>query len=256
MTVGILYIALGKYDIFWKDFYLSAEEYFLPGIKKKYYVFTDSENLFAKDNDNIDVIYTKDMGWPYDTLMRFSMFLSIKDQLVSNEYLFFFNANLLFVDTIDCSFLPDEDNLLMAIHPGYCSQANMRKIPLCRDKRSTAYVPYSTEVKYVQGALNGGKTLEYLYLVEELSKNIENDLKRGVIARFHDESHLNKYVIGRGDVKYVGPEYIYPEGWSIPVEKIYILSRDKSKYFEVDKIKKGNFRSFLSRLVEFVKGNI
>ena len=29
MRIGILYICTGKYDIFWKDFYLSAERYFM-----------------------------------------------------------------------------------------------------------------------------------------------------------------------------------------------------------------------------------
>lgn len=50
MRIGILYICTGKYDIFWKDFYLSAERYFFqnePWIRE-YYVFTDAYLCFCE----------------------------------------------------------------------------------------------------------------------------------------------------------------------------------------------------------------
>ena len=40
--VAVLYICTGKYDVFWKDFYISYEKYFLPDCEKHYYVFTDA----------------------------------------------------------------------------------------------------------------------------------------------------------------------------------------------------------------------
>ena len=48
MRIGILYICTGKYDIFWKDFYLSAERYFMQdqSFIIEYYVFTDSPKLY------------------------------------------------------------------------------------------------------------------------------------------------------------------------------------------------------------------
>ncbi|MFR6034556.1 MAG: hypothetical protein ACLUKN_16135 [Bacilli bacterium] len=42
MKTAVLYIATGRYLTFWKDFFESSERYFLRGIHKSYFVFTDS----------------------------------------------------------------------------------------------------------------------------------------------------------------------------------------------------------------------
>lgn len=44
MRIGILYICTGKYSIFWKKFYKSAERYLMQGYPciREYYVFTDA----------------------------------------------------------------------------------------------------------------------------------------------------------------------------------------------------------------------
>lgn len=39
---------------------------------------------------------------------------------------------------------------------------------------------------------------------------VRRDLEDGVIAVWHDESHLNKYVIGRHPLV-LSPEYLFPE---------------------------------------------
>lgn len=99
MKVAILYICLGKYDVFWKEFYLSSEKYFLPACEKYYYVFTDSGYIFQEENEHIIKIYQADLGWPDNTLKRFHFFDSQYESLIKYDYLFFLNANCLFVDT-------------------------------------------------------------------------------------------------------------------------------------------------------------
>ena len=49
-SIGILYICTGPYVLFWKDFYESFEKNFLPSYEKRYYVFTDAEEIFAEIN--------------------------------------------------------------------------------------------------------------------------------------------------------------------------------------------------------------
>lgn len=104
MRIGILYICTGKYDIFWKDFYLSAERYFMQdqSFIIEYYVFTDSPKLYDEENNkHIHRIKQKNLGWPDNTLKRFHIFLRIKEQLErETDYLFFFNANLLFTSPL------------------------------------------------------------------------------------------------------------------------------------------------------------
>lgn len=247
--IGILYIALGKYSIFWPKMYENCEQFFIPTWKKHYYVFSDNRDLNYKNNENVTVIFQNDMGWPKDTLLRFEMFDSISDRLKDEtDFLFFFNANLMPVRIIDETFLPRKEKLLVALHPGYAGMRNPMDYPYCRDKMSTAYIPYDEGKIYVQGALNGGLTDAYLEMVHILHQNVEEDLSKGIVATVHDESHLNRYILGRDDVKIVGSEYIYPEGYNLwPLEPV-IISRDKSKYFDVDKIKLSSAEYLIFRI--------
>lgn len=237
MKIGILYIALGKYTVLWKDFYLSSEKYFMESEDKEYFVFTDDPGLYANDKSNVNIIQQHDMGWPYNTLLRFQMFQKHRQQYEHTDYLFFFNANLEFIKPINKEFLLDNANLLCVRHPGFRNVKNVNYFPYCRQKKSTAYIPYNEGKDYVQGALNGGKTEAFLTLIETLALNVKEDLNNKIIAEVHDESHLNKYILNRNDVKILGAEYVYPEGWELE-EEPQIISREKSKYFDVTKSKR------------------
>lgn len=59
-------------------------------------------------------------------------------------------------------------------------------------------------------ALTGGRAEDYLRMCRELADAVRRDLEDGVIAVWHDESHLNKYVIGRHPLV-LSPEYLFPE---------------------------------------------
>lgn len=49
MRIGILYIALGNYHVFFDDFYHTSEKYFLANVEKYYYVFTDYKEFDSKN---------------------------------------------------------------------------------------------------------------------------------------------------------------------------------------------------------------
>ena len=101
MKIAILYICIGKYSIFWKDFYLSCEKYFIPNAEKEYFVFTDSDKIDFEDvNKNIHKIYQKNLGWPDNTLRRFEMFLNIRELATGCDFTFFFNGNSVFIEKI------------------------------------------------------------------------------------------------------------------------------------------------------------
>lgn len=63
--IAILYVCTGEYVIFWKDFFTSCEKYFIPEMRKEYYVFTDSDAIeFENENTHIHKIFQKNLGWP------------------------------------------------------------------------------------------------------------------------------------------------------------------------------------------------
>lgn len=247
MKIAILYICTGKYNQFFEDFYKSAMKFFLPSCEKAFFVWTDNDEI-AKDLNNVWMIHKECAGFPMDSLFRFEMFLSVADKLEDFDYIYFIQANALFVQPVGLEILPDESGLAMGIWGG-----KMLKRPAClypyeRNKKSLAYVaPYGSNYVYYMGGINGGKSKSYLDMVRTLSANIRDDYNRGIIAKVHDQSHINAYMRNH-TCKIITPEYCWPEECRSNFEPKMIF-RDKVKidpYFDkgrkhslISKIKKG-----------------
>lgn len=231
MRIGILYICTGRYKIFWKGFYQSAEKFLLQGYPcvREYYVFTDSPSIYGeKKNKHIHRIYQENLGWPDNTLMRYHMFLAIREQLEKEtDYLYFFNANMIIRKPIGKEFLPTEDSNDLAglIHPCFFN-LEVNVFTYDRNEKSKAYIPYGEGLHYYAGGLNGGTTPAFLNMAEILKENIEEDRKNGVVALWHDESHINRYFLDHPPFL-LTPAYCYPEGLNIPFpEIIRLLEKD------------------------------
>ena len=231
--VAILYIALGRYSVFWKDFYESAEKYLFPCVKH-YFVYTDAEIEYA-DSPNVSVVATKKLGWPYDSLYRFQFFLEKEKELADYDYIFFFNANFLFYNPVDLAEItPAEwhDGLVAGLHP--YARGNPDEFPYERRPESTAYIPYGKGKYYVSGAFNGGTSTAFLEMCRVLSKNIQTDLSNNIIACVDDESHLNAYMVMHGK-KFLlcNRQYGLPEAHLKMIPKhhrvmIKLISRNKN----------------------------
>ena len=222
--IAILYICTGNYDVFWETFYKSSEKYFLTNSEKHYFVFTDSHKIYNQKNIRITKVHQKNLGWPYNTLMRFNMFKRIENQLKDFDYIFFLNDNILFVDKVTEDILPINEDLLVVKHPAFYNRNNL-EFTYDRNEESTAYIEIGKGKYYVAGGFNGGKSKSFIKLINDLDKNINEDLKHNVIARWHDESYLNKYILDK-NVKVLEPEYIYPELWDLPFNP-KIIVREK-----------------------------
>lgn len=231
MRIALLYICTGKYSIFWENFYTSAEQYFIPGAEKEYFVFTDDDELPHKNDPKVHVYHQERLGWPYDTLMRFKIFYRAEEALRTFDYIFFFNANAMFLRPVTAGEIlpgPGQDGLTVVLHPGYYNKPVSQLPYEKQQKRSTAYLPRSQRKQYFQGCLNGGTAAAYLEMVVQLMNNTQADLDKGLIARWHDESHLNKYMADK-QPKVLTPAYAYPEGYTLPFEPV-ISMRDKNSF--------------------------
>ena len=60
-----------------------------------------------------------------------------------------------------------------------------------------------------------------------LAERILEDKKKGIIAVWHDESHMNRYLIDNEPAIILNPSYCYPESWEIPFDK-KLLALDKN----------------------------
>lgn len=172
------------------------------------------------------------------------MFAKIKKQLAEFDFIFFFNANAQFVADIEArEILPDLKNdhgLVSVLHPGYYLK-EIKCLPYEKVQReSTAYISSKRlslrnvgdrlsliKTHYFQGCLSGGTASRYIKLIEQLRDNVQTDLNNEIIAVWHDESHLNKYLMTHR-CKILSPAYAYPEGWTMPFSP-KILMRDKAR---------------------------
>jgi hypothetical protein len=228
--VAILYICTGRYERFWDQFFASCERNFLPRHEKHYFVFTDSHRVLRQDGGRVHALFQEAERWPLPTLKRFSYFMRQYEALKEFDYIYFFNANSLIVSRIGGrDIFPDrikDEGLAVALHPGFYNR-NRNDYPYERDLESLAYIPMGRGEHYYMGAFNGGASREFLDFIRTLRDRIDEDLSRGIVAVWHDESHLNRYMLGRTP-RILDPGYLYPEGTDLPFLKRIVLI-DKAK---------------------------
>ena len=192
MNVAIIYVCTGSYKVFWKDFYCSAEKYFLPDIEKSYFIFTESDELLQMNLKRVYTYYQKKIGWPFDTLLRFDFITRIQDILESYDSIYFCNANLLFLDRFSENVIDVQKMFFLT-----CMPENIKSegFPLERNPKSKAYVPFEKKcLHYVQGGFFGGPSSEFLKMSRILRDWTAEDIRNGIIPVWHDESMLNAFL--------------------------------------------------------------
>ena len=232
MKVGILYICTGKYSSFWNGFYDSCEKFFLKTAEKHYYVWTDNEEIInlGKSHDNIHVFFQEVEPWPFPTLRRYRYFVEQKQELFKMDYLIFMNSNLVVQKKIDSrDILPrDDERLFVTMSPGPFDRAPVL-FSYDRNPECSAFIAEGEGKFYFAGGFNGGYSKDFIELAEVIANRTEKDYEKGIIALWHDESQLNRYMLDY-DKKYriVSPAYLFPEGSNLPFEcKILILDKRK-----------------------------
>jgi len=237
MNIGILIICTGKYDVFFKDLFETSEKFFLKEHKKHYFIFTDSTNIEL--SDNISIIRQDFLGWPYDTMFRFKMFNTINEELSKMDFLFFLNANMLFISEVGEEVIPNEsqDFLCGVNHPGYYDKENL-KFPYERLKESCLSIGPDEGINYFQGCLIGGKSDVFINMSNILEEKINLDLSNNIIPIYHDESALNWYYKDRKPLV-LTPSYAFPESSNLGFEK-KIIQRNKVNFGGYDFLRQIN----------------
>lgn len=231
MNIAVLYVCTGKYDVFWDEFYSSCEEYFYPRDTKEYFVFTDCARMFALKNEKVHVYYQAKSGWPYDTLLRFNWFCSIQDRLADYDICYFVNANGKFLKEVTPEQIPyptDEAPMILSIHVNVYDDTAGKSFTPERNPLSTACVPEGTYCRAHSGGFFGGRSSEFLKMCRELRDRIAADQSNGIIAIWHDQSHLIKYATET-------PHYNIKKGLIASEEyadlsKCLMIFRDKRNY--------------------------
>lgn len=228
-TIGLLCLATNeKYHKFIRPFFNSARRYFLQDHYLRFFLFTDSKSNYGKDVTKIPIRY---MGHPLETLMRYHYFTKRRDELSEMDYLFYSDIDMLFCNDVGDEVLGD---LVVTQHPGYI---NMKGTYEYNDK-SLAYLDDEKYNHYFCGGFNGGKTDKFLKMSQKIKENIDTDFSNGIVAIWHDESHLNRYMYDNKPSKILSPSYCYPEPPSDEYYKTACWGRERfvPKLMALDKL--------------------
>jgi len=210
ITVGVLQIATGKlYYDYSKKLIESAGKYFLTNYNLKFFLFTDMIDQAKEElrNQNVKIIYQQQMKWPGPTLLRYYIFYKNRDIFKDCDYLYYCDADMLFVDFVGEEVLGDR---VATLHPGFYMKLSS-EFPLDQNTLSKAYINPNEINTYFAGGFNGGKKDIFLSMCLELSRNIIIDLSKGIIAVWDDESHMNKYFLNNSPTVILTPEYCYAD---------------------------------------------
>lgn len=237
MKVAIIFIGTGKYLDYLPLWYEKIEDNFLPETEKIVFVFTDGQ--LEDHPQNIIVNYLEHKEWPYVSLERFKTILSVEGELEKYDYLIFMDADTLVVDKIFPNDIFDDEKYLIGVHHPchYLQMPPHNQYPGAfeTNERSTSAIDDEDDTSiYYQACVWGGKIPNVLDMIKVLHKNIQMDLDNDIIAKWDDESHLNKYFCSHKTmVNTLSPSYAYPEVFSSSCTfepKIVHLAKDNSVY--------------------------
>ncbi len=250
--IALLSINIGNYIKYWPEFYLTAKKNFLAEFDRHYFVFSDHDHIEFETENDVSLIHQENLGWPGNTLYRYHMFLGIEEQLKEYDYIYFANANLIFTKRVWVEILPEKDQKYVFVRRDRPYLINEKRQPYEDNPHSTAYVDYTSNDLYVRGGFNGGIGDAFIQMCKSIRDNIDADDKKGIVAVWHDESHITRFAIDhRNEAKILSPGYLYPQGWVMPYpKKILMRAKDNeevrfgTKKNIISKIKKKVFRFF------------
>lgn len=223
LNIGVCVMATGRYIEFIPSFIEHAKKNFLTNHNITFYIFTDGKLDFIPDK-NIKIIYQKKLGWPYDSLDRFSIYKHHANTWSFNDFMFSVDADIRFINKIGEEILSERVGVL---HPCFI---NKRGSYESKNKRSTAYISKHEGTHYFTGAFYGGNSREFYNLITILSNAVNLDKHNQVMPIWHDESQLNRYFVDNKPTKILPCKYYYPELWpNASSMKVLALEKNHNK---------------------------
>ena len=225
-NIKIFTISTNNYKDFTQDFLESFNSLFLPDINKEFFLFTDYIDNPIYNNYKINPIYINHESWPLITLKRYHAIANVCGQIQDNDLCIFADIDLKVEKKITSIKI---ETFFGVEHPGNYYINNLESLE--NNSKSLAFVSPSEipeNYKYIQGCLWGGVGKNFIQMINILRENTEKDFINGIVAKWHDESHLNKFCINNYQkFIFLSSSYAYPENWNLPIDKI-ITHKDKN----------------------------
>lgn len=217
--VAICHVATGKYNNYVKGIQKDCYQKFLKPHPIEFFLFTNQPELYqTKTEEGVPLhVYTIDrQGFPGDTLYRYKYILQAKQEFKDFDHMFYMDVDFRVFSP------PDESQLL--VPTGTVATAHLHNIMEKRhthdnhigtpetNPNSTACIrPHERMDSYFAGGFQGGEVKSYLQAVQVMHDNIETDQANNVLAKYHDESHWNRYCLDHPPASILSQNYMYVE---------------------------------------------
>ena len=218
MRIAILIISTGKYNILSESLIQSVKKYLGDS---DIYLFTDEKR------DDVKCFRTENAEWPFVRLKRFETLREIYKSVSEYDLILYLDADMEIVSDIpDSIFELLSSRFIGVSHPANFIHRDFW--PVETNNSSTAYLNPEKVGTYCQGCLWGAASGSFEEMNETLRDNVQKDINSGLVAVWHDESHLNKFFFENSkDLKILSPSFAYPENWNLNVDRI-IIHKDKN----------------------------
>ncbi|XP_053060370.1 histo-blood group ABO system transferase [Acinonyx jubatus] len=228
-TVGLTIFAIRKYVAFLELFLQTAEKHVMVGHKVSYHVFTDRPGDVPRaplGEGRQGVVLEVRSYWRWQDVSTHRMEM-IRRFLHEVDYLVCADVDMRFRDHVGVEILSP---LFGTLHPGFYGAAR-EAFTYERRPQSQAHVPRDEGDFYYAGGFCGGSVAEVLRLTSACHQATVVDRAHGIEAVWHDESHLNRYLLDHKPTKVLSPEYLWDEqllGWPAVVKKLRYVTVPKS----------------------------
>lgn len=241
----VLMIATNNYISYAKTSIDSIKSSLFTNNPGQVLIFTDQPKEFINYSDeriNVEAIQIPSFGWPDATLLRYEIFANNWER-VSGDFVIYLDADTKVTGKPQFSNVNFEglrNGVGLVRHPGYFKTGILKgikaKSPLGTwetRKSSQAFVPIWKRGSYVCGGVWMGNYKAIEALVKLLSARVQVDNNQGLIAKWHDESHLNWWKSNFSPTL-LTPEWAFANGYPNLVgitPLITVIEKPNSKEF-------------------------
>lgn len=256
--VAFVFICLNP--LYWQyapDMVKGAKDFFLPGHKTDFFFWTDipqdgyevHKKLFAsfqqilaqkgatqlsldtinkitedvvalRKREDVHIIPTEAVEWPYPTLLRYNLFLQEEARLKDYDYVFYLDIDMQFCQVVGDEILP-KTGIMAAQHPMYAIKKELWP-PYEPNEKSASYIKRPGRIVenngqkrfqplYFAGGFQGGRADKFIDAMKQTRLLIERDLTNQYVPIWNDETAWNKYLSENPPEIVLDPSYIYPD---------------------------------------------